>query len=185
MKGIVFRLLEDFVCQQAGADAWEAILESTPLETREPFIGPGTYPDADFMALVATTTARLGIPAPDAVRAFGAFCLPHLLRSVPALTEGYDHPRPLLLALDGTIHSEVRKLWRDAVPPRFVATEEGPDDMTLVYESRRGLCGFLEGLLDGTATYFAVPIAFTHDTCTHRGDGCCTFRLHFGARGQA
>lgn len=180
MKGIVFRLLEDFVCELRGPDAWERILEAAPLETKEPFVGPGTYPDGDFMSLVKTATVQLEIPLPVAVRAFGRFSLPHLLRAVPGLTEHYAGPKELLLALDGTVHREVRKLWRDASPPRFVCKDAGPGALSMQYESARGLCGFLEGLLDGTAEYYAVPITWSHDACTHRGDPSCNFQLHFG-----
>lgn len=185
MKGVVFRMLEEFVIREAGPESWESLLEGTPLQTTEPFVGPGTYPDADFFALVKGAAARLEVPMPTAVRAFGRFCLPRLMSAVPGLTDRYRTPKELLLALDGTIHVEVRKLWRDANPPRFACTDTGPGKLDMEYESSRGLCGFLEGLLDGTADRFGTSIGWDHVTCSQRGDRCCRFEMRFGATASA
>ena len=185
MKGVVFRMLEEFVIEKASPETWESLLETTPLATKEPFVGPGTYPDADFFALVKGATDRLGVPVPAAVRAFGRFCLPRLMNAVPGLTDRYRSPKELLMALDGTIHVEVRKLWRDASPPRFTCTDTGPGTLDMEYESSRGLCGFLEGLLDGTADRFGTAITWDHVACTQRGDRCCRFQMRFEAMADA
>lgn len=181
MKGIVFRLFEDFVTEAHGADLWERVLAETELETKEPFVGPGTYPDEDLLALVGTASRVLGVPVPDAVRSFGRFSLAHLVGAVPGLTDGYHDPRELLLALDGTVHSEVRKLWRDARPPRFETESPSPELLRLHYESARGLCPLVAGLLDGAIEHYGVPFEHTHTHCVHRGDARCTFELSFRA----
>jgi hypothetical protein len=36
MKGIVFRLFEEFVCIERGPDFWEEVVSSTTLVTKEP-----------------------------------------------------------------------------------------------------------------------------------------------------
>ncbi len=185
MKGVVFRMLEEFVIEKAGPEAWEVVLDRTPRVSTEPFVGPGTYPDADFMAFVATATSTLGVPLAPTVRAFGRFCLPRLMRAVPGLTESFRSPSELLLALEGTVHREVRKLWSDARPPRFECHEVTPGVLVMRYESQRQLCTFLEGLLEGTADWYGVPVAFEHTECTHRGDPACTFTLHVGAVEEA
>ena len=41
MKGVIFNLFEEFVCESFGDEVWEEILDSAELKTQEPFVGPG------------------------------------------------------------------------------------------------------------------------------------------------
>ena len=61
MKGIIFTTFEAFITDSFGADVYEDILDDTELITTEPFVGPGTYPEADLVALLTTAVQKLGI----------------------------------------------------------------------------------------------------------------------------
>jgi hypothetical protein len=65
MKGIIFNMLEQFIIETADIDTYEEILDECQFSTAEPFIGPGTYPDADLMQIVGKTVEKLQIPLPD------------------------------------------------------------------------------------------------------------------------
>lgn len=158
MKGSIFKLFEHYVVEGHGAAAFEDVLDDTDLETVGPFVGPGTYPAGDLVALLATTSSHTGRPVEDLLRGFGRFAFAGLAATVPTLMEGLDHPRTLLLELERVIHTEVRKLYPDADPPRFAVTETGPDELTLRYESDLGLFALVEGLLEGLGDWYGIPV---------------------------
>lgn len=181
MKGVIFNVLESFIVDGWGEQAYDDILAMCPLSTKGVFVGPATYPDADLFAIVGQACARLGVPLPVALRAFGKYLGPRLAARVPTLVAAHHHPKSFLMAIDDIIHVEVRKLFRDAQPPRLTTTDTGPDSLTVHYASSRNLCGLVSGLLDGTSDLFGVTIAHDHVRCRADGAPTCDFELRFGA----
>ena len=179
MKGIIFNLLESFICEGWGEATYERILEMCPLATREPFVGPGTYADADLITIASKAAERLGLPLDDALRAFGKYCFPKLVARVPELVAHYTDPMLFLQSVDSVIHVEVRKLFPKAITPTFTYDVTGRDAMVLRYQSKRKLCGFAKGLLDGVAEHFGLPFAITETCCMHHGAEHCAFDLSF------
>jgi len=185
MKGVVFNLLEAFIIEGWGEDTLDDIMEVCPLHTTEPFVGPKTYPDADLFAIVGAACAKLGVSTDVAVRAFGKFSFPHLAGRFPVFLEGHDSARSFLLSVHDVIHVEVNKLMEGSVLPDFVY-REGPNGTLIIdYYSRRKLCFFMEGLIDGVAEHFGERIEQTQTRCVHRGDPHCTFELEFVAKAVA
>lgn len=158
VKGIIFTTFEDFVSDSFGADVFEEILDGTKLETSEPFVGPGTYPASDLMALVGTTIARLGIPLDDALAAFGTYSFPKLAKGVPQLMVGLNTAREFFLSLESVIHTEVRKLDPEANPARFTVEETGESTLLLHYESPLGLFALVSGFIDGVAAWYGESV---------------------------
>ena len=182
MKGIIFNLLEDFIVEKAGEDGFEEILAAAGLRTTEPFVGPGSYPDEDLTALVAKAVERLGVPTDEALRAFGRFCIPPLARRFPGFVAPHTHPKAFLLTVDAFHTTEVNKLFEGARSPRFIYESPAPDRLVMRYQSDRRLCALVEGLLDGVATHYGVPIAREQTSCMLHGDAACVFDLSFPPR---
>jgi hypothetical protein len=181
MKGVIFNLLEDFITQGWGEDAYEEILALCPFHGQEPFVGPKTYPDADLLALVARASEKLGVPVPDAIHAFGRYLFPRLATKYPIFLDGYAHPKPFLKTINDVIHVEVRKLFKDAEPPSITWSDAGPDGLVLRYVSKRRLCDLMGGLLDGAADWFKTPIHYAHKRCMKDGADACELHLTFSA----
>lgn len=179
MKGIVFNLFEKFVIQGWGEDTYEKILEAAPIRKTGVFLGPATYPDSDLLALVAVASEQLQVPPEVAVRKFGHFCFQGLTSRFPRFLEGVPDAKSFLLTVDQIIHVEVHKLYRDAETPTFLYQDTGPTTLTIEYRSRRKLCVFMEGLIEGLAEHFHENIKQHQVKCTHRGDSHCDFRLEF------
>ncbi len=180
MKGAIFKLLEDFVDATYGPDAFDALVESTELETDEPFVGPGNYPPGDLLALVATAVAAHDTTVEQLLRAFGRHAFPSLARSVPTLMEGLDTPRAFLHGLESMIHTEVRKLDGEANPARFTVTEVDGTEILLRYESPFGLFPLVEGFLDGVADWYETPL---HHELVDVDQTNGTFRVRFPEHG--
>ena len=83
MKGVIFNMLEEFTVETFGEETFEDVLDEAELITTEPFVGPGTYPDEDLIALVTTLIKKVDMPLPDAVRAFGHWLFPRLAERIP------------------------------------------------------------------------------------------------------
>ena len=181
MKGIVFNLLEDFIIDGWGEEAYDEIISLCPLRTKEPFIGPGTYEDADLLAIVGKAAETLSVSVAEAVHAFGKYCFPKLASKYPMFLEGHEHPKTFLKTIDEVIHVEVKKLFKDAEPPRITYVDPAPDQLILTYRSKRGLCSLMAGLLEGVAVFFETPLDYRQTQCTSQGAGACEFHLSFSA----
>ena len=137
-----------------------------------------------WLATVTMLTAaceKLSVTPAEALRAFGKFAFGGLTKRYPAFLEGVEHPRQLLLAVHDIIHVEVKKLMEGATPPNlyYDNVDGSPDELTVHYESARGLCALMEGLLQGAAEHFGVGIEYEQTACMHRGAERCTFELKF------
>ena len=93
MKGIIFNLLEDYISETHGDDICEEIFESTALFTKDPFVGPGTYPDEDLLALIETMINKLSIEAKDAQRSLGKFMLQRMVKRYPDFFKNTECPK--------------------------------------------------------------------------------------------
>ena len=180
IKGVIFNLLEDFIAEGWGEQALDEILSDCPLHTKEPFVGPGTYPDADLFSIAGAAARKLGVPLSDAVRAFGRYLVPKLLEKYPVFDQGHVDTKSFLQSVDGVIHVEVHKLMPKAVTPRFTYEDVGEGQLRIRYESERKLCHLMEGMLEAAAAHFGETLHYEQSKCLHAGDSHCEFELTFG-----
>jgi len=183
MKGVVFNLLEAYIEENLGEGKYEEILDECTLMTKEPFVGPGTYPDQDLMAIVAETIKVAGVPLSEALRSFGRFCFHKLSVQYPGFVSPHSHPKPFLKSVESIIHVEVKKLYEDARPPGFTYMDPASNRLIIQYRSERRLCQFMEGLIDGVAAYYQSPVQYKQRTCVLDGDEVCEFDLTFVTNG--
>lgn len=184
MKGIIFNLLEQFVSENWGDKVYEEILNECSLETKGPFVGPGSYPDSDLMAIVSKGVEKSGIALPELLRKFGRFCIPILAEKFPDFVTPYKHPRDFLKTVDNIIHLEVKKLWEDAKPPGFVLREPDSGRLIMEYRSERKLCKFMEGLIEGVGDYYNTLIQYRQTRCMLNGEDVCEFDLTFSHKSE-
>ena len=177
MKGVIFNYFEEFVVEHWGDDFYEDLLGSCELITKEPFVGPGTYPDEDLLALLGLATQRLNVEVSDALRMFGRWLFPRLLDGYPDSLAFVDHPAAFLSLVDRVIHVEVRKLHPEARTPTVELEALDSGDHLLHYRSERKLCALAEGLLQGVGDRFGYQIQAEHRTCMNDGAERCTLVL--------
>ncbi|PCH68201.1 MAG: hypothetical protein COC01_04155 [Bacteroidetes bacterium] len=158
MKGIIFNLLEEFITENHGEETYDEIIGNCTLQTKEPFVGPGTYPDEDLLEIVGKTTEKLGISADVALKAFGKFAFHKLAAIFPNFLESYSNPKDFLKSVESVIHVEVKKMYKDAYTPTFIYTDLAPDKLIIQYHSKRKLYALMEGLIDGVGEHFNTTI---------------------------
>jgi hypothetical protein len=183
MKGIIINIFEEFICNSFGEDAWDRVLHESKAET-DVFVGPKTYSDEKFMQLLMTSVSLFRLPWDVAVRSYGKFIFPHLIKLAPYLVEKYQTPEEVLLNLDGIIHAEVKKFLSEAQPPKFIVKNLDGDRLSVEYISERNLCLLVEGLLEGLAEHYGSGVDYTHSTCVNKGDESCIFEVKFSPRAQ-
>ncbi len=181
MKGIVFNLLEEVVCQEYGEVAWESVLESAGLDGS--YTSLGNYPDEHLFKLVSAASAALGQPADAVVRSFGRKALPLLAKKYAVFFSAHQSTRPFLLTLNSIIHPEVRKLYPGAEVPDFDFDVSSPEVLVMGYRSQRKLCALAEGFIEGAASHFDEEVRIEHPECMHRGDPSCLLKLVFRKKG--
>jgi predicted hydrocarbon binding protein len=183
MKGIIFNLLEDFLKESLGEEKLEELIESCSLKTREPFVGPGSYPDEDLLAIVDRAVEVTGMTKPEALRAFGKFCIGRLAQKYPPFFDKHDTAKAFLKTLNALHSLEVKKLYADAKPPEFVMEDPSPDRLIMRYTSEKKLCWLMEGLIEGVAEHYRSPIRSRQRQCMLEGGPSCEFELEFAPAG--
>ncbi|MCB0334691.1 MAG: heme NO-binding domain-containing protein [Bdellovibrionales bacterium] len=180
MKGVIFNIFEQFITANFGEATYETIYEKSlqDLSCKEPYVGPGTYPDSDLLTLVSNAVEKLNISLHTAVFSFGVFLFPHLAKKLETHVARYSHPKPFLMTLHGIIHAEVRKVMKDATPPSFECVDNGPSSLTMIYRSPRKLYPLVEGLLEGAARHFNVSMEVTREILNDE-EGECRFEITF------
>jgi hypothetical protein len=186
VRGVMFNLLERFVLDSWGADAYEGILERCEDGARGPFISVLEYPDAAFFDQMGATAAQLGTSLERAVEGFGVWAVPHLAKRYPSLVEGRLGAHACILALPEAFHDEVRKLDPDVGPPPMRCEGQAPN-LTVTFVATPGCCALLTGLLRGVAHRFGEHADVHHCACVNDGASACRLKisLHPAREGAA
>lgn len=175
MKGVIFKFFEDFVVENFGDDVYDDILDSTELETKEPFVGPGTYPDGDLIGMVVSASGMLGISVDVAVKTFGKWMFSKLAAMTPQFVDNHTHPKDFLMTVEDVIHVEVNKLYKHAETPGFEYEDLGADKLLIIYSSKRKMFSLMEGLVEGVGDYFNYNIGQEFEEKDDKGYFTLTF----------
>jgi hypothetical protein len=179
MKGVVFNLLEAAVGRQYGEETWDDLLASAGLVGA--YTSLGSYPDEDLGRLVQAASQTLGLPAQSVIRWFGRESLPALAEAYPSFFTNHTDTRSFILTLNDIIHPEVRKLYPGADVPWFDYQPLSNGTLRMGYDSRRMLCSFAEGLIEGAAAHFGEQVSISQPEWMLRGSERCQLDLSFRA----
>jgi DNA-binding transcriptional regulator YdaS (Cro superfamily) len=177
MQGVIFNLAEQVVTDTHGADLWDEVLETSGVEGA--YTSLGSYPDAEFVALVAALARRLGVDPTAVVRQVGEGAMPLLAQRYPQFFAAHSCTRSFLLTLNDIIHPEVRKLYPGADVPEFTFQVRDQDVLVVEYSSRRQLCSLAEGFVHGAATHYGERVNLSQPQCMLRGADTCLLHCVF------
>jgi hypothetical protein len=177
LKGILFNHLEILANQLLSSTAWVELCNELPLTTKELFIANRTYPDSDLIVLVEGLTQRAKLPLEDTWRRFGKLSIVAFMEKYPSAIGAYKTPMELFKKINYMHFTEVRNLFNATELPYFL--EERADEHTILlrYISKRQMCHYLEGAIDGVGMHFRTPIGHSQITCVHRGGKHCDFEI--------
>ncbi|KIE19681.1 guanylate cyclase [Vibrio sinaloensis] len=154
MKGIIFTEFIDLVEAKFGLDTLDDILESAGDDGV--YTSVGSYDHRKLVQLVVMLSKKTGIPAEDLQRVFGQSVFNNLYSSLPKSSslENCQSTFQFIRLVEDYIHTEVKKLYQDANPPRFDFISESETEMEFDYRSARCMAHVCLGLLEGCAAHF-------------------------------
>ena len=166
MKGMVFTELLDMVEATFGAEILEESLVEAELPHGGAYTAVGTYPHEEIVRIVMALSRRVGVPPADLAKAFGCYLFDRFSQTYGRFFTGVNHAFDLLANVETHIHSEVRKLYPDALLPTFDTSQPDADTLVMVYRSKRGFADLAEGLMLGAIQYFDEKIELSREDFT-------------------
>ena len=154
MKGIIFTEFLEMVEDKFGYEAVDHIITESKDPEDGAYTAVNTYDHQQLVNLVLALHKKSGIPLRDLLMTYGRHLFGQLARSYEHFLEGVTDPFDLLIDIELLIHTQVRKLYPEANPPRFNGERIDEDTMRLTYRSHRSMGDVAEGLMHGCADYF-------------------------------
>jgi len=152
MKGILLRLMMDFIAQTYGDEAHKAVME----ELGNPrFLPTKSYPDAAFRQIAGLAARQAGKLEDDVLYEFG-FYTPVRFRELYGRYFKTTDLKEFYLRMNET-HAELTKEAPGITPPEFTYEDEG-DVLRMTYTSHRGLFRYFEGIINGVADLFGERV---------------------------
>jgi len=146
-----------------------------PGDTRGRYLPSGVYPDADAVALLGSIAESVGESLVETITRFGEFLAAHLVKVAGNLVDPAWRTLDLVEHTEELIHAMIRTTQPGAEPPVLEAVRVGPQELHLVYSSRRRLCCLALGLVRGLARHFGETVDIEEPSCMLREDPFCSF----------
>lgn len=179
MQGTVFTGFADMVIEQMGMQTWDGLLDTVKPQSKGIYTAAKQYDDSELMGMVTELSRVSGFAADFLLVEFGKFMFSRLYNNSPADVSKILTLRDFLLAIDGVIHAEVRRVHKDAYLPVFEYADGDNGELIMYYHSKRMLCTVAQGLILGASKQFNEPIEFGHPSCMHHGAEKCCFVINF------
>ena len=172
VQGVIYDELEKFVAARLGEAGLTRIRNLTGRGDRG-YDFAATYPDDELSVIMRGLVEATGRPPEELVEDFGVAIVPGLLEIYGFLVNPRWSFMDFLLNTESVIHNGVKLTTPSARPPELEATRNGPDSVTIRYQSKRRLCPLARGIIRGAAAHYRVEVAITEARCMLRGDPEC------------
>ena len=157
MKGIILTTLQEFVEENFGMEYWDSLINNLELKSQGIYTAAETYDDAEVFSIVGTVCVEKNIPVDDALELFGKFLMGKLSQKYAVFFNDINL-KNFLLSIDGVIHVEVKKLYPEAILPKFRYETLSNGNLEMYYNSDRKLKHVAKGLILGAAAVFQSDI---------------------------
>ena len=179
MKGVINKGIQELVESRFGSEAWESVKEKAGCE--EPFFAVSEdYPDEMTEKLAKAASEVSGLSLEQVMVEFGKFWVPNTGKANYGtyFAIAGSNPREFLLNMN-EVHRHVTKSISNATPPHFECEELPDGRLLMVYESERGLCAVMRGLIMGVGILFDQTLEVQEIKCKHKGDQQCVMEVTF------
>ena len=155
MKGILPKLMQDFIKTQYGNGVYDALQEDMGHPT---FLPTQNYPDQVLRQMADFVSAKTGKSVKDVFLALGRSTIKGFHHHYPRYFKG-DTLKDFFLTMNDT-HARLTKDMPGLLPPRFTYEDKG-DRLIMTYHSKRAYPEYYEGILRGAAEFFKEPVEIT------------------------
>ncbi len=155
MKGIIFTEFLELVEQKFGFDMVDEIIEMADLPTGGEYTAVGSYDHQEIVGLVMALSEKSGLSPSQLQKVYGN----HLFSRFPVLypelfVKSADDALGFLEGVETYVHVEVKKLYPEAELPTFETHRPKPDELVMIYSSKRHFSDLAEGLIEGCIEHF-------------------------------
>ncbi|WP_243362973.1 methyl-accepting chemotaxis protein [Fundidesulfovibrio terrae] len=177
MKGVLPKLMRDFLCRELDSGVCESMLE----EMGRPTFLPGqSYPDQVLMQMAEIASRHTGKSVRDIFLGLGRYTVPQFHKMYKRYFK-MGNLKEFFLTMNDT-HAQLTKDFPGIHPPRFTYEDQG-GRLIMTYHSKRGYGDYYEGILKGAAEFFREPVSIT---VTPERDGSARAEIVFkGAKALA
>jgi hypothetical protein len=172
VQGIILDELEKYVGRELGESGLSRVRGLTG-RSEGGYRFDASYPDEEVRLIVRGVVEATGKPSEQILEEFAEAMVPGLLAVYGFLVNPRWSFLDFLVNTESVIHRGVKLNSASAKPPAIEAQRVGPESVSIVYRSKRRLCGVAKGILRGSATHYGVTITLVEDQCMHRGDPEC------------
>lgn len=152
MKGVIFQLARTAIEEKFGSAVWEDLLDAVGSDGV--FAARADYPDEILEAMLEASGDALGKDRDSRLATLGEWVMPHLAAAYQPMVDAHDNLRDFLNSIEGVIHVEVRRLYRDSAPPAFENQDHEDGTLEMLYRSPRQMSALAEGFIRGAAPLF-------------------------------
>lgn len=182
MLGMVFTELIEMVEDKFSPEIADKMIEAAEDRGGGVYTAVGAYPAEQVQVMVGRLSEITGIPAAELVRAFGRHLLGRFAESHPGHFQRHPDVFDFLERIDSDIHVEVKKLYSNAILPRFTVLSRSDEVLELRYTSPRRMELLAQGLIEQLGEFAGQQLEVT----AHSDDTGCTFAItKLSAAGKA
>ncbi len=157
MKGIIFTEFLDIVEHQFGLQVCQQMLDDAG--DQGSYTSVGSYDHRELVRLISSLSAITGHSVASLQELFGEAVFPRLLSNLPEMPAEQYHTLSFINRVEAHIHTEVKKLYPDANPPKFDFLSQTESTLIMDYKSARCMGHVCLGLIKGCAVHFGDRIA--------------------------
>ena len=179
MQGAIYTAFSDMIIEQMGMEQWNELIEQTDPPSQGIYTSGEQYQDSELINMVQALSVKTGIEIEPLIEQFGRYLFKKLYETSPVDISKIDSLQSFLLAIDGLIHVEVKRLHPNAYLPTFEYETVDENTLIMYYSSKRKLWHVSIGLIFGAAEQFNEKISIKHPECMHQGAVRCKLVISF------
>lgn len=180
MHGLIFFYIQKFA-ESAPRGSGGFAVPSSIVASAGRHLPSGVYPDAEAVDLLQSIAESAGLTLREVLERFGRFLAPHLVKVAGRHVDPAWRTLDLIEHTEAIIHELVRSTNPGAQPPVLETVRPSPQEVHLVYSSRRQLCPLAVGLMHGLAEHYHEQLDVEEPSCMRRGDPFCSFVIRCAA----
>ena len=158
MKGIVFTEFLEMVEKEFGYEVLDRITSLPTLSSSGGYTAVGNYPHKEMLAMLDELNAAVGIPHNELIFTFGRSLLRTFSQGHSEFFKDIPNALDFLNGIESVIHTEVRKLYTDAVLPRFECERPHEKCLIMHYSSGRPFADLADGLIQESIAHFGDEV---------------------------
>jgi hypothetical protein len=177
MQGVIYDAMKDYIVATMGRPVWEQVLHRVGRPPTHEYNLDQVYPDAEMGLLAAHAAQLSGRPTNDLLEGFGEALVPMMFTYYGFLADPRWSYVDFLMNMEPLLHAALHLHTPGALPTKVHAVRDGPELVTIVYESPLRACAAVRGVIRGAAARYGTEVEIADEKCVLRGDPECVMTV--------